>query len=105
MYIYISLIKVRKRRDMHFIPDIIKNTLLNLFGYHSFARDQGARVNGYIIHIGDSVQYFGFNKQVLVQTKKEMHTVVTILYCRSQTILYVNTPSYLVLNINDDNLF
>ena len=54
------------------------------------------------------MQYFGFNKQVLVQTKKEMHTVVNcriILYCRSQTILYVNTPSYLVLNINDDNLF
>jgi hypothetical protein len=56
------------------------------------------------------VQYFGFNKQVLEQTKKEMHTVVKvicliILYCRSQTILYVNTPSYLVLNINDDNLF
>jgi hypothetical protein len=26
--------------------------------------------------IGDAVQYFGFNKQVLIQTKKEMHTVV-----------------------------
>jgi hypothetical protein len=25
------------------------------------------------------VQYFGFNKQVLVQTKKEMHTVVNNL--------------------------
>ena len=66
-------------------------------------------MNGYIIHIGDSVQYFGFNKQVLVQTKKERHTVVNcriiLLYCRSQTILYVNTPSYPVLNINDDNLF
>jgi hypothetical protein len=74
----------------------------------SFLCNQGARVNGFIIHIGDSVQYFGFNKQVLAQTKKEMHTVVNcriILYCRPQTILYVNTPSYLVLNINDDNLF
>jgi hypothetical protein len=74
----------------------------------SFLCIQAARVNGYIIHIGDSVQYFGFNKQVLVQTKKEIYTVVNcrkILYCRSQTILYVNTPSYLVLNINDDNLF
>jgi hypothetical protein len=50
--------------------------------------------------IGDAVQYFGFNKQVLVQTKKEMHTVVNcriIVHCRSgsQAILYVNTPSYL----------
>jgi hypothetical protein len=25
------------------------------------------------------MQYFGFNKQVLVQTKKEMHTVVNNL--------------------------
>ena len=45
------------------------NTLLNLFDY------QGARVNGDIIHIGDSVQYFDFNKQILVQTNKEMHSL------------------------------
>ena len=57
------------------------------------------------------MKYFGFNIQVLVQTKKEMHTVVDcddcriIVHCRSQTILYVNTPSYLVFNINDDNFF
>jgi hypothetical protein len=39
--------------------------------------------------------------------KKEAHTVVNciILHCRSQTILYVNTSSYLIFNINDDNLF
>jgi hypothetical protein len=93
-YVYISLIK---RRD----------TLYQIYNKKCFAKPfrlsflciQGARVNGYIIHIGDSVQYFGFNKQVLVQTKKEMHTVVKvicliILYCRSQTILYDNTPSY-----------
>jgi hypothetical protein len=61
--------------------------------------------------IGDqwhAVRYFGFNKQVLVQTKKEMHTVMncrTIVHCQSQTILYVNTPSYLLFNINDDSLF
>ena len=30
-------------------------------------------MDGDIIHIGDSVQYFDFNKQILVQTKKEMH--------------------------------
>jgi hypothetical protein len=37
-----------------------------------------------------------------------MHTVVNcriFLYCRSPTILWVNTPSYLIFNINDDNLF
>jgi hypothetical protein len=43
--------------------------------------------------IGDAVQYFGFNKQVLVQTKKEMHAVVncrmSVVHC-SQTILYVS---------------
>ena len=43
--------------------------------------------------VGDAVQYFGFNKQVLVQTKKEMHAVVncrmSVVHCRSQTILYV----------------
>ena len=39
------------------------------------------------------MQYFGFNIQVLVQTKKEMHTVVDcddcriIVHCRSQTNL------------------
>jgi hypothetical protein len=27
-------------------------------------------------YIGDAVQYFGFDKLVLVQTKKEMHTIV-----------------------------
>jgi hypothetical protein len=26
--------------------------------------------------VGSAVQYFGYNKQVRVQTKKEMHTVV-----------------------------
>ena len=83
--------------------------LLNLTGYHSFAlKGEGEWRDNYI---GDAVQYFGFNIQVLVQTKKEMHTVVDcddcriIVHCRSQTILYVNTPSYLVFNINDDNLF
>jgi hypothetical protein len=70
-YVYIFLIK---RRDT-FIPDIIKNTLLNLFGYHSFAF--GGRGLMTIEFVGDAVQYFGFNKQVLVQTtEKEMHTVV-----------------------------
>ena len=46
---------------------------------------------------------FGLNNRA----EKEMHTVVIcriILYCQSQTILYVNNPSYLVFNINDDNL-
>ena len=64
-------------------------------------------MNGDIIHIGDSVQYFDFNKQILVQTKKEMHslqsTVVNwriIPYCRS-----TNNLSYMVFNINNDNLF
>jgi hypothetical protein len=40
--------------------------------------------------------------------QKEMHTVVNcriIVHCRSQAILYVYTPSYLVFNTNDDNLF
>jgi hypothetical protein len=43
--------------------------------------------------IGDTVQYFGFNKQVLVQTKKKIHAVVncrmSAVHCRFQTILYV----------------
>jgi hypothetical protein len=63
----------------------------------------------FISEILCNILIFGFNKKVIVQTKKEMHTVVIcriILYCRSQTILYVNSPSYLVfININDDNLF
>ena len=39
------------------------------------------------------MQYFGFNTQVLVQTKKEMQAVVNCrmlaVHCRFQTILYV----------------
>ena len=40
------------------------------------------------------MQYFGFNKQVLVQIdKKEIHAVVncrmSAVHCRFQTILYV----------------
>jgi hypothetical protein len=51
--------------------------------------------------VGDAVQYFGFKKQVLVQTKKEMHTVQCelsyVVHCRSRakqfcTLYFVFLP-------------
>ena len=58
------------------------------------------------------MQYFGFSKQILVHTKKEMHTVVNChMLCtvdpRKQfcTLYFVFLPANLVFNINDDNLY
>ena len=69
-YVYISMIK----RIGTLYTRLIKNTLLNLSGYHSFAfKGRGLMA---IEFIGDTVQYFGFNRRVLLQTKKEMHTVM-----------------------------
>ena len=68
-------IHIPDKTQGHFISDIIKKYFAKSFRL-SFLCIQGARVNGDIEFVGDAVQYFGFNKQVLVQTKKEMHTVV-----------------------------
>jgi hypothetical protein len=47
-----------------------KNTLLNLFGYHSFAF-KGARVNGDLIHIGDLCNILTSTNRYLTHADKK----------------------------------